>query len=151
MTISDLFDQARKAPARAATSSPEPATSGPQTEIEGAARRGRVRAMVASDVPSGKISARILRARDAIADDWRYAWLWDARSINVRGLWDNRVPDLESVAAASRPLQVLWVVYNHVVLAVQVALLLAAWLLGHPGRLLYLAPIAVTVAALWLT
>lgn len=103
----------------------------------------------------GRLAASALWTRKAgyrVREDWRTAWLWNENALTLRVLWQARIPDRAAVPAGNRGLWIAWCAYNHAVLfCVLGPLLFTAWLLGHPGRLLYLAPFAVTVAALWLT
>jgi hypothetical protein len=47
-------------------------------------------------------------------------------------------------------LWIAWTVFNHAALLVLVPLLFAAWVLCHPARLIYAAPVAVVLTTLWL-
>ncbi len=143
MTVSDLFDVP-------AGTEPVPATSG-----QAADTRPRVRARLAPTERDGNKSGRPsaatwIRARvDRVGDDWADAWLWDAEGITVRRLWEQRIPDRAVVPGESHGLWVAWCVYGHAALLVIVPLLLAAWLLSHPARLLYAVPVAAPLLTLW--
>lgn len=138
MTVSDLFDVAVAPPAAA------------HVEEKGGGTRARVHARVPATVSDDKVVVRTGGLRSTIIADFRSSWLWDAHGLTVRSLWAQRIPDIESAPGASQALRVGWVAYNHAALAVLVPLLFAAWLLGHPARLLYAAPIAVALLAIWL-
>jgi hypothetical protein len=120
-------------------------------ETKGGDARARVRE--SHSVTDGDRSSPswLVNAKTAVVADWRGAWLWDAHGITVRNLWETRVPHLDDVPAANRGLWIAWCVYNHVALLLLVPLLFTAWMLAHPARLIYAAPIAAPLTLLWLT
>ncbi len=93
--------------------------------------------------------SRLARMGQAVAADWRGAWLWDAHGITIRNLWERRIPDLDAVPAANRGLWIAWCVYNHAALVALTPLLFLVWVLCHPARLIYAAPVAAPLITLW--
>lgn len=118
---------------------------------EGAGARARARVIESVTDGDREAPSWLFNATSTVADDWRNAWLWDAEGITVRNLWAARMPSLEDTPGEVRALWLAWLVYNHAVLAAVVPLLFVAWVLCHPARLLYTAPVAVPLTLLWLT
>jgi len=116
---------------------------------KGGRERGRahVRTMVTEGDVAGLSRAR--RLVRAVAADLTSAWLWDAHGPSPRSMWRTRIPALEQVPGENTVLRAAWVAYNHVVLLALVPLMFAFWVLCHPARLLYAAPIAAPLSALW--
>lgn len=145
MTVTDLFDRAEAGKPRAPAA--KPSETAPE-RVQ--ARRAHVRAIVEAPPAISKTSGRAARIRSTVASDWHNAWLWDAQGLTVRGLWEDRIPDLDQTAAGNAALRAAWITYNHVALLILVPLLFAAWVLGHPARLLYATPLAALIPAIWL-
>ncbi len=141
MTIADAFeDVLPRAPAPEKPSSRE-AEPAPVETTAAPASETRLKVTLAE------------RATDfghAVAADFQGAWVWDAHGPSVRELVSSRLPAVERVPAESRALWAAWIAWNHLALAVIIPALFACWVLCHPARVLYLLPIAVPMAALWL-
>ena len=141
MSIADAFEGV--APTRSAPAVQTPAAAPQVTRIEVL--------RPAKEDAAGVEPSWLSTVGSGIAADWSGAWLWDARGVTIRALWDNRIPDRDAVPGANRVLWAAWCAYNHAAVAVLSPLLFAAWVLCHPGRLIYAAPVAAALIALWLT
>lgn len=96
------------------------------------------------------VTTRLKTAGARVTADLTSAWLWDAHGPSPCSLWQTRIPALEQVPGENAALRGAWIAYNHAVLPVLVPLMFAFWVLCHPARLLYAAPIAAPLLALWL-
>lgn len=93
----------------------------------------------------------LVSAAGTVAADLRGAWLWDTHGPSARSLWDTRIPPRDAVPGANQVLWLAWCVYNHAALLALFPLMFLFWAASHPARLLYAAPIAAPLTALWLT
>lgn len=139
MTIADAFEGVITRPVSAA-----PASADTQAAVPPAAD-------VRDDPAVTAGPSWLARAGTAVTDDLRGAWLWDTHGLTLRALWEARIPARERVPAENGALWKAWCAYNHAALAVLAPLLFVAWVLGHPARLLYAAPVAVPLTVLWLS
>lgn len=139
MTVSDLFDI------------PVKPKSVPQTENKGADTSARdARATIPATQSDHKVVSRTGRIKTVVAADFKQAWLWSEQGPTIRNLVDNLVPAADRVPAEHSALRWAWVVYAYVTFVVLVPLLFVCWVLSHPARLLYTAPVAVPLIALWI-
>ena len=115
-------------------------------------------AAVKADIPADEArpvakAATRRRFRDvvgAVVADLTGSWLWDAHGLTVRSLWEQRIPAIEQVPGENTVLRAVWTAFNHAMLLVLVPLLFTVWVLCHPARLLYVAPVAAPLIALWI-
>lgn len=103
------------------------------------------------DTDSDGKGDRLRAALATVRDDVAGAWLWRGAPPTLVDLWRNRVPDISEVPGGNRPLHVLWVVYNHLVLIVFPVLAIALWVLQHPARFLLAAAIAGPLIGMWIS
>jgi hypothetical protein len=139
VTVSDLFDV------------PTKPKSAPKVEPEGGGTSARdARATVPATQSDSKIVSRAGRIKAAVSADFRNSWVWDEHGPTIRTLINDLMPAADRVPAGHGGMRWAWVVYSFAALAVLTPLLFVCWVLCHPARLLYTAPIAALVLALWI-
>jgi hypothetical protein len=139
VTVSELFDI------------PVKPKSVPENESKGTDTSARdARATVPTTQGDRKVVSRTGRIKAVVAADFKQSWLWDEHGPTIRNLIDNLMPAADRVPAEHSALRWAWVAYSFLVLVALVPLLFACWVLCHPARLLYVAPVAVPLIALWI-
>jgi hypothetical protein len=139
VTVSDLFDLPVK---------PKPV---PETESKGTDTSARdARARIPATQSDGKVVGRAGRIKAVVVTDFKRSWLWDERGPTIRNLIANLMPAAERVPTGHAGLRWAWIAYSYLTFVALVPLLFACWVLCHPARLLYLAPVAAPLFALWI-
>ena len=138
MTVSEIF------------SAPVSSPSAAEAETKGGDTQGRVHARIPATLSSGKVVSRTGRIKAVVVADFRRSWLWDEHGPTLRNLIGDLMPAADRVPVEHSALRWAWIAYNYLTLGALVPLLFACWVLGHPARLLYVAPVAAPLIALWI-